>query len=64
MRSPAAPLPCAAVRLLRRFTGMAAASDDRVSRWLGRYTAMCFAVVHHLHELLRPVLGCGVGHAK
>lgn len=64
VRSPAAPLPCAAVRLLRRFTGMAAAGDDRVSRWLGRYTAMCFSVVHHLHELLRPVLGCGVGHAK
>lgn len=49
------------MRLLRRFTGMAAASEDSTSRWLGRYTALCFATVHHLHELLRPLLGCGVG---
>ena len=59
-----APAPAAthaaAVRLLRRFTGMASASDDRTSRWLGRYTALCFAAVHGLHELVRPILGCGV----
>jgi hypothetical protein len=54
----------AAVRLLRRFTGMAAASDDRVSRWLGRYTAFCFTVVHRMHVVVRPVLGCGLGRAK
>lgn len=49
-----------ALRLVRRATGMQSASDDRLARWTGRYTAAVFALVHRLHELLRPVLGCGV----
>lgn len=46
--------------LLRRATGMASASNDRLASWTGRYTAAVFAVVHALHELLRPLLGCGL----
>lgn len=51
---------CAGMALWRRVTGMKAASNDRASRLMGRYTATVFAAVHGLHEVVRPVLGCGV----
>jgi hypothetical protein len=53
------PRPTEAVRLLRCFTGMQAASSDATARFLGRYTSAMFALVHGLHEALRPLLGCG-----
>lgn len=50
----------AGVRLLRRVTGMKSANDDMASRWMRRYTAALFRVVLGLHELVAPVLGCGM----
>ncbi len=49
----------AAVRLLRRVTGMKAANDDVAGRWMRRYTAALFRIVLSLHEVVAPVLGCG-----
>lgn len=46
-------------RVLRRVTGIKPGQQDRLSRLRGRYTAFAFSLVHGLHELLRPVLGCG-----
>ena len=54
----AARVPSGA-RFIRRFTGMEKASTDALSRFVGRYTAACFSLIQGLHELLRPVLGCG-----
>lgn len=48
------------MRLLRRVTGMKSANDDMASRWMRRYTAALFRVVLGLHELVAPVLGCGM----
>ena len=47
-------------RLVRRFTGMEGANKDRLARAVGSWSAAVFAGVHRLHELLRPVLGCGL----
>lgn len=52
------------VRLLRKVTGMSAASSDTASRFLRNYTALAFASVHSLHGVLRPVLGCGMSGGK
>ena len=55
------PLLAPGLRVLRRVTGMkAAAEDDFAGRWQRRYTAFLFKTVLDLHELLRPVLGCGM----
>ena len=51
---------CAGVRLLRRVTGMKSATGDAVGRFMGRYTALMFATVLRVHEVLRPALGCGM----
>jgi hypothetical protein len=48
------------VRLLRRITGMKSATGDAVGRFMGRYTALMFATVLRVHEVLRPALGCGM----
>lgn len=61
---PPASSLIAAMRLFRRVTGMkAAGSNDMASRWMRRYTSNCFATVLRLHEVVRPLLGCGMGKA-
>ncbi|KAL4423211.1 hypothetical protein ABPG77_000003 [Micractinium sp. CCAP 211/92] len=52
------------VRLLRKATGMSAASNDTASRFLRAYTTLAFATVHRMHGVLRPVLGCGMSGGK
>lgn len=39
---------------------MEKANKDAIAGFVGRYTSLCFAAIHGLHEVLRPVLGCGV----
>ncbi|KAL4434298.1 hypothetical protein ABPG75_000739 [Micractinium tetrahymenae] len=52
------------VRLLRKVTGMQAASNDAASRFMRAYTARAFTAVHGLHAVLRPALGCGMSGGK
>ena len=39
---------------------MESATGDVAGRFMGRYTALMFAVVLRVHEVVRPALGCGM----
>jgi hypothetical protein len=50
------------MRMFRRVVGMKSASNDAASRFMQRYTARMFQLVLGLHEVVRPVLGCGMSN--